>query len=208
MISVSILGEKDNYTSAIEKINSTSADFLHLDIMDNTFTYSKSFDLEQVKEIAKINNKKLDIHLMSYDIDIWLDECIKLKPDIISIHYEETENIDKYIKKIKNNNILIGIAINPDTLVSQIYNYLDKVDIVLVMGVYAGKAGQEYIESTTKKLKQLKQLQKSYKYKIEVDGGINISTIKEIKDYTDIVVSGSFITNSNDYQMKINELNA
>ena len=207
MISVSILSKKDDYINTIEKINKTNVDYLHLDIMDNTFTKTSSFTKDEIKKISKINNKKLDIHLMSNDLDNWIDECIKLHPDIISIHFEALDNIDKYSKKIKKNNILVGLAINPDTKISKIYEYLDKVDIILVMGVYAGKAGQKYIESTTEKLIELKNLKDKYNYMIEIDGGINNETIKKVKNYTDIVVSGSFITNNENYQEKINELN-
>ena len=207
MISVSILSKKNDYKNAVEKINKTNVDYLHLDIMDNTFTQLSSFSKDEVKEIGKINEKKLDIHLMSNNLDYWIDECIKLKPDIISIHFEALDNIDKYIEKIKENNILVGLAINPNTNISDISSYLSKIDVVLVMGVYAGKAGQKYIEDTTEKLIKLKKLKDKYNYIIEIDGGINNETVKKIKDYTDIIVSGSFITNSENYQEKINELN-
>ena len=207
MISVSILSKKNDYKNAVKKINKTNVDYLHLDIMDNTFTQSSSFSKDEVKEISKINEKKLDIHLMSNNLDYWIDECIKLNPDIISIHIEALDNIDKYIEKIKENNILVGLAVNPNTSISDISSYLSKIDVVLVMGVYAGKAGQKYIEDTTEKLIKLKNLKDKYNYIIEIDGGINNEIVKKIKDYTDIIVSGSFITNSENYQEKINELN-
>ena len=206
MISVSILKEKDNYIDAVNEINSTNCEYLHLDIMDNTFTNNISFSLKDSKEIIKLCNKKIDVHIMSTNLDSILNEYIKLKPNIISIHFEACENINKYINKLKQNNIKVGIAINPTTKVSEIYEYLDFIDIVLVMGVEPGKSGQNYIEGTTEKLKQLKELQKNHKYLIEIDGGINNLTIKKVKKYADIVVSGSFITNSDDYQEKIDEL--
>ena len=174
--------------------------------MDNTFTTNISFSVDQVIEISKLNDKKLDIHLMSTNLDEVLDKYIKIKPDIISIHFEATKNIDKYIKKIKKHNIKVGLAINPDTLVSEIYQYLDDIDIVLVMGVKPGKGGQKYIEDTTKKLIQLNKMQKNYNYLIEIDGGINNETVKQVKDYANIVVSGNYITSSNDYQDSINKL--
>ena len=207
MISVSILSVKNDYKKAVERINNTDCEYLHLDIMDNTFTSSSSFTYEESKEINKINNKKLDIHLMSNNIDEVLDDYIKLKPDIISFHYEAVENPEKYIKKIKKNNIMVGLAINPDTLVSEIYEYLDKIDVVLVMSVVPGKGGQKFIDSTIDKLKSLYKLKNNYNFLIEIDGGINNKVINNVKEYADIIVSGSFITNSNNYQEKINELN-
>jgi len=206
MISISILSKKDDYIDAVNKINNTNSDYLHIDIMDNTYTDNTSFTISDVKNIINNCNKKIDIHLMSKDLSYMIDELIKLKPNIISFHYESTDNIDEYIKIIKDNNIKVGLAINPETSIKEIYNYLDDIDIVLVMSVNPGMGGQPYIESTTNKLIELKQLQNNYNYLIEVDGGINNKTIKEVKDYTDIVVSGSYITSSNDYQSKINEL--
>ena len=206
MISVSILSEKDNYKYAIEKINKTDADYLHLDVMDNSFTSSISFLYEEAKKVSKLCNKKLDIHIMSNKLDDILDYYIKLKPSIISIHFESVDNIDKYINKIKDNNIKVGLAINPDTNVSEIYPYLDLIDIVLIMGVFPGKGGQKYIESTTKKLIKLKEIKDNYNYLIEVDGGINDKTIDIVKEYVDIVVSGSFITKSDNYQEKLDKL--
>ena len=205
MISVSILSEKDNFKEAVNKINKTDANYLHLDIMDNTFTNTISFNIDESIKINELSNKKLDIHLMSNNLDTILENYIKLKPNNISIHYE-IGNTLKYINKIKENNIKVGLAINPETKVNEIINYLDKIDIILVMGVTPGEGGQKYKEEVTQKLKELKQLQKDYNYKIEIDGGINNKTIKKVKEYTDIIVSGSYITNSTNYQEKIDEL--
>lgn len=206
MISVSILSEKDNYKDAIKKINKTNADYLHLDIMDSTFTSNTSFSCEAGRQIEEISQKKLDIHIMSSKLDKILDEYIKLKPSIISIHYEAVSDIKKYIDQIKKNNIKVGLAINPDTNLSEIYPYLEDIDVVLVMGVIPGRGGQPFIENTTKKLESLHKMQKNYKYLIEVDGGINENTIELVNKYADIVVSGSFITKSDNYQEKISKL--
>lgn len=206
-VAVSILNEKYNYEEAIQKVNDSKANLLHLDIMDNTFTSTFSFDYEEAKKICELSNKKIDIHIMSTDLDNILSEYIKLKPYMISIHYEAVENIDKYIEKIKKHNIKASIAINPDTNVSEIYQYLENIDNVLVMSVYPGKGGQAFIEDTTFKLKELYKMKKEYSYTIEVDGGINDITINKVNKYTDIVVSGSYITNSDDYDKQIKKLN-
>ena len=205
-VAVSILNEKDNYENAIKKINNTNANYLHLDIMDNTFTNTISFTYENAKKISQLNNKKLDIHIMSTELDNILDEYIKLKPDIISIHYESKDDINDYIKKIKDNNIKCSLAINPDTNISEIYEYLDKIDMVLVMSVYPGKGGQTFIMNTIDKIKSLNKLKNNHKILIEVDGGINNETIKYVRNYIDIAVSGSYITNSDNYQNKINQI--
>lgn len=207
MISVSILSVKDNYKDSIQKINNTNCEYLHLDIMDNTFTKSTSFTYEESREISKLNTKKLDVHLMSENLDEVVDKYIKLKPDTISIHYEATDQVEKYIRKIKKNNIKASLAISPDTPVSEIFEYLDMIDTVLVMSVEPGKGGQKFIEKTIDKLKSLSKLKSNYNFLIEVDGGINNETIKYVKEYVDIAVSGSYIVKSDNYQDKINELN-
>ena len=205
-ISVSILGSLDNYKESVLKLNETTSDYLHLDIMDNTFTDTTSFTYEDSEIISNLNNKKLDIHIMSNNLDNILYDYIKLNPDIISFHYEAVNDIKKYIKILKENNIKASLAINPDTNIEDIKEYLNNLDMVLVMSVYAGYGGQKYIETTTDKLKKLKEIQKDYNFLIEVDGGINNETINEVRDYVDIVVSGNYITKSNNYQNQINDL--
>ena len=204
-VAVSILSEKENYKEAINKLNMTDADFLHLDIMDGSFTESISFNIDESKEICSLSNKKLDVHIMSTNLDTIINEYIILKPNNITFHVENN-NIEKYIDVIKENNIKIGLAINPDTNLSIIYPYLDKIDRILVMSVIPGKGGQKFMESIIPKLKYLKENQHKYNYEIEVDGGINDDTIFLVKDYVDIIVSGSYITNSINYQDSINNL--
>ena len=200
-VSVSILSEKDNIKNAINKLNNTDCDYIHLDIMDSTFTDSSSYKLEELSDIK--TNKKYDIHIMSTNLDYQIDEAIKLNPEFITIHYEATIDIIKYIVKIKKNNIKVGIAINPSTSVDDILPIVNLVDLVLVMSVNPGLGGQEFIDITSK-LIRLKEM--NYNYLISVDGGINGETIKLINKYVDIVVSGSFITNSSSWQENINIL--
>ena len=204
-VAVSILSEKDNYKDSIEKINKTNADYLHLDIMDSSFTESSSFSLNDSKEIKELCNKKIDVHIMSTKLREIIGEYIGINPYNITFHIENND-IEKYIDLIKEKNIKVGLAINPDTNLSAIYPYLDKIDRVLIMSVVPGKGGQKFMESVISKLKYLKKNKDKYNYEIEVDGGINSNTVNFVKDYADIVVSGSFITNSNNYQESIDEL--
>ena len=205
-LEVSILSVKNNFENWIQKLNETDIDKLHLDIMDKTFTPNESFSLKDVKRIFELSKKNIDIHIMSTNIDKLLEEYIKLKPNTINIHYEAVNDLDKYITLLKENNIKVGIAINPETNVSEIYDYINKIDQVLVMSVKPGYGGQSFIDKTIDKLKLLKELKRKYKFNVIVDGGINDITIKKVKKYADIVVSGSYITNSDDYQSKINKL--
>ena len=199
-VSVSILKEKNNKEEVINKLLNTSADYIHLDIMDSTFTNSSSFDLNDFKLV----NKKYDIHIMSTDLDNQINKAIKLNPEYISFHYESTKEIDKYIDLIKKHNIKVGLAISPKTKLYKIKKYLDKIDLLLILSVVPGLGGQTYIEKVTKKIIKANKIKKNYL--ISVDGGINNDTINKIKEYVDIVVAGSYITDSEDYENKIMSL--
>jgi len=199
-VSVSILKEKNNIKEAIDKINNTTADYIHLDIMDGTFTDESSFELKEFD----VTYKKYDIHIMSTNLDYQIKEAIKLNPEYISFHFEATKEIDKYIKIIKDNNIKVGLAISPKTRIYKIKKYLKNIDMLLILSVNPGMGGQTYIDSITKKIKKANKIKNGFV--ISVDGGINNSTIHNIKDYIDIVVSGSYITDSNNYEEKIMSL--
>lgn len=202
-VSVSILSQKEKYNEVLKKLNNTKCDFIHLDVLDNTFVDQESFSYNDFKNINF--EKKLDIHLMSNDLDNQIDNFSKLNPEYITIHEEVKETI-KYINKIKNKNIKVGLALNPETDIENIYPYLELVDLILVMSVKPGKGGQKFMPEVIGKLQELKEIQDRYNYVIEVDGGINKETIKYVENYADIVVSGSFIVNSDDYEEKISEL--
>lgn len=204
-VSVSILKEKDNFLEAIKKVDESDSDYLHLDIMDSTFTEGSSFKIEEFKNIKELTNKKLDVHLMSTNLDELIDEYSNINPEYITIHVEAGDTV-KYINKIKNKGIKVGISLNPDTDIEEVYPYLELVDLILVMSVVPGKGGQEFMTSTICKMQELKEIQPNYNFLIEVDGGVNDKTIEYVKNYTDIVVSGSFITDSENYNEKINLL--
>lgn len=200
-VSVSILKEKNNYKEVIEKLNNSSADYIHLDIMDSTFTENSSFVLSQFQGLS---SKGYDVHIMSTNLDYQIMEAIKLKPEYITFHIEATKDPMKYINLIKENNIKVGLAINPKTRIFKIRKYLNIIDLVLVMSVPPGAGGQKFIINTINKLRKIKKKQSGFL--ISVDGGINDQTINYVKEYIDLVVSGSYITDSNNYDEKIQSL--
>ena len=200
-ISVSILKEKDNIDETVKKLNKTDCDYIHLDIMDNTFTDNYSFE---ISELLTVNTrKKFDVHIMSTNLDYQVKEALKLNPEMITIHYEATPYLSKYMKLIKGRHIKVGLAINPDTKLEEVKDYLNDIDLLLVMSVVPGAGGQPFIESTVDKLKKI---DKDRNYLVSVDGGINNETIKKVSKYVDIAVSGSYITSSDDYQKQIDLL--
>ena len=205
MLSVSILGIKEKIKKNIKKLDNLNIDFFHIDIMDGIFVENTTWEYKEIKKIVKHRKTKKDIHLMVKDVKKYIDDFINLKPEIITFHYEATDNHIELINYIKKHNIKAGISIKPNTEVEKIKELLNMVDLVLVMSVEPGKGGQKYIDNSTNKINELYNIRKenNYKYLIEVDGGINKET-KEYAKNADILVVGSYITNNN-YEEKINE---
>ena len=200
-IATSILNMKKE-TKYLEKLENTNTDYLHLDIMDGKFVTNTSDLYDFIKNNEPIN-KELDVHLMVYDVNYYIEKYSNLNPEYITIHYEIDGDINEAIKLIKSKNCKVGLSIKPNTKVDEIIDYLDKIDLVLVMSVEPGYGGQSYID-VSDKLEQLRKLQNNYNFVIEVDGGIKDTTIKSID--TDIAVVGSFITSADNYQEQINKL--
>lgn len=209
-LSISYLSIKEDLKNKLNLLNNTTTNFIHVDIMDGIFVNNKTMDdLKQI-ELLKELNKPLDVHLMVEDVDKYIDIYKVLKPTYITFHIEleNVLNILEAIKKIKELGIKVGISLNPNTSVESLKPYLELIDLVLVMSVVPGMGGQTFIENTFTKLKELNDLKEKYNFRVEVDGGVNNNLIPKLKEYNvDMVVVGSYITNSNNYQEKINELN-
>ena len=206
-ISVSFLSSYYSKLETIKRINQTDADYIHVDLMDGGFVPEKNFTINDILELLNNHEKPLDIHLMVFDPIIYIKDLATLKPEFITFHLEATKDIVKTISLIKSYNIKVGLSIKPDTNLLEIMPYLPLVDLVLVMSVAPGKGGQEFMEQSINRLEDLINYRKdnNLNYLIEVDGGINDLTINKIPNI-DIVVSGSYICKSNNYQDNINKL--
>lgn len=207
LLSTSYLSIKEDLKNKLIELDKTSTDYIHVDVMDGKFVPNKTLEFNELYPMLESLNKPLDVHLMVYDVYKYIDENSKLDPEYITIHLEINEDIESVINYIKSKNIKVGLSIKPNTQVEDIMPYLEKIDLVLVMSVEPGRGGQTFIETSTDKINKLKELKdnNNYNYMIEVDGGINSDTINKAKN-ADMVVSGSFITNSDDYESKIKEL--
>ena len=205
-VSVSILKEKNNIKEVINKINLTDADYIHIDVQDNTYTDNISFPITDFKDINEYNNKKLDVHIMSNNLESLINDFISINPEYISFHIESTNDVMKYINLIKSNGIKAGIAINPETDINDIIEYLPYIDLVLVLSVTPGLGGQSFLDNTSYKMEELYNLKERYNYLISADGGINDKNINIVSKYINMVVVGSFITDSDNYQNSINLL--
>lgn len=193
-VSVSFLKE-GSYSSYIEEINNTEADYIHFDVMDGKFVSRKNLKIGELKELLPLSKKKNDVHLMVERPNKYIRILKKYDVLYVTVHYE-IKKLEKVIKKIKKANIKVGIAINPGTDIEKIFPYLDKIDLVLVMGVNPGRSGQTYIKDTTCRLNKLKEeiVSRNLDVKIEVDGGVNEDVLEELEN-VDIIVSSSFVLN-------------
>ena len=208
MISVSFLTSKD-IPKTLKKLNDTDAEFIHLDVMDGKYVNNKTLPFSEVKHIYEFTDKRLDVHLMVESPSKYIKNYASLNTEYISIHLDTKEDLLANLKLIKSYGIRAGIAINPDEEVSLLISYLPYIDLILVMGVNPGMGGQKFIRKTIDKLKELQVLRKEYpnfNFKISVDGGVNDVVASKVINYTDIIVSGSYVLNSNDYQKQINSL--
>lgn len=200
-VSVSILSSYENLKEAINKVNTTSADFLHIDVMDGKFVSSVKFDYEKCIKINKLSNKKIDMHLMVNDTNTIM-KYASLNPDILTFHVEVIKN-NSIIKYVKSLGIKVGLAINPETRVEKLIPYLKDIDLVLFMSVNPGLGGQGFKKSVLSKISKIKKIIPKNVI-INIDGGINDKTINYVKEVgCNMVVSGSYITNSDDYEKKI-----
>lgn len=208
-VSTSILSIKSNLSDNIKILDKSGTDYIHLDIMDGNFVTNKTWDYSDIKDILKDISTPIDVHLMVSNLDYYIDNFSKLNPNNITFHLEVTDNINKYINLIREKNIKVGLAIKPNTDINLIIPYLEYLDLVLVMSVEPGAGGQKFIDSSCDRIKLLKEIKElyGYNYIIEVDGGINADTVKLVADSgVDLVVSGSYITNSDNYKERIDTL--
>ncbi len=190
-------------------IDKSDADWFHLDVMDGIFVPNISFGMPIVKAIRKMTSKPLDVHLMITKPERYIEKFIDLGSDIISFHIEATDKLEENINLIKSKNVKAGIAINPDTPINSLSDIITKIDLVCLMGVFPGFAGQNFIENTLNRLKELKELIQDSKSKalIEVDGGVKADNYMDLRSLgADVLVAGSYIFNSENYNDVIKKL--
>ncbi len=205
-VSASFLSSK-NIPEDLTKLNNTDVDYIHVDIMDGKFVENKTMPFREMRHIYEYTSKRLDVHLMVEDPSKYIPLYAELNTEYITIHVEIEEDILKDLELIKSYSIKCGLAINPDTKVSELIPYLPYLDYILVMSVYPGKGGQEFIPNSKNKLEEVRALLDSYNMKavVSVDGGVDNKT-KDMCQAADILVSGSYIINSDNFQEKISSL--
>ncbi|MCF6333379.1 MAG: ribulose-phosphate 3-epimerase [Draconibacterium sp.] len=200
LIAPSILSaDFNNLGNAIEMINQSEADYIHFDVMDGVFVPNISFGIPVIEHVNKIATKPLDVHLMIVEPDKFIEQFVKAGAAIITVHYEACVHLHRTVQIIKSYGAKASVCLNPHTPISLLEDIISDLDMVLLMSVNPGFGGQAFIENTYKKVKQLKALikKKNTECLIEVDGGVNIETGKQLFDAgADVLVAGSFIFNS------------
>lgn len=203
-LSVSILNAK-NKKEMVNLLNSTDISYIHLDVMDGKFVSQKSLSIEEITALSKLSEKKLDVHLMVEDPLEYIEKIKDLDNiEYITIHLEINKDIKNILSKIKLYGYKCGTSIKPDTDINELEPYLQDLDLILLMTVEPGLGGQSFIPESTSRLNKIKELVKD-NIKLEVDGGINNITIKEVQK-ADIAVIGSYITTNENPIEKINSL--
>jgi len=209
-ISVSILDcDFNNIEQEINKINNSSSDYIHIDIMDGKFVPNIAFDNITIEKVNLYSKKKLDYHLMVKNPKDYILKCVKNNADIISVHYEENDNVLNNLISIKKLGCRAGLAINPSTKINQVSNLFEHIDILLLMSVQPGKGGQKFLDTTFKKVEESKKIidEMNYEIDIEIDGGIDNKVSKKLFNLgSKILVSGSYIIKNQNIASAISNL--
>ena len=208
IISPSILSaDFSDLKNEIKKVE-PYVEWLHIDVMDGHFVPNISIGVPVVKSIRKITNLFLDTHLMIENPEKYIDAFCEAGSDLLTIHYEAVkENTPKVIEQIKKRNIKAGLSIKPNTKASQIKEYIDLCDLILVMTVEPGFGGQKFMENCAYKIKEIKEFTKNENLIIQVDGGINDITGQICKKLgANSLVSGNYLYKADDIKTAIESL--
>ncbi|MFX1316550.1 MAG: ribulose-phosphate 3-epimerase [Promethearchaeota archaeon] len=171
-------------------------DYIHVDVMDGIFVSNTNINLDVFRVLREYYNIPVIAHLMVKNTFQYIEKIIEYV-DYFVFHFENDEDKSVIINEVKLRNKKVGIAINPDTKISEIIPYLDKIDIVLIMSVNPGQSGQIFIENTIQKINNLAEFKNEFDFMIDVDGGINLDNARILKN-TDILSSASTILNAKD----------
>ena len=207
-ISPSILSADFSQLGAeIKRLEEGGADMIHVDVMDGHFVPNLTIGPPVIKALRKQCSLKFDVHLMISPVHKYIESYAEAGADIITIHPEATDDLENSILKIKQLNKKVGVSLNPESKIDLILDFLDKIDLVLIMSVNPGFGGQKFMPEVLEKIKKLRKIQdeRNLNFDIEIDGGINFENYKKAIDAgANILVSGTTIFKSNDGDIKKN----
>lgn len=198
-----------NLQKDIDMINSSNADWLHLDVMDGVFVPNISFGFPVLEAVSKICKKPLDVHLMIVHPEKFVKQVAALGAMMMNVHYEACVHLNRVIHEIHEEGMKAGVTLNPSTPVCMLEDVIRDVDMVLLMTVNPGFGGQKFIEHSLDKVRQLREMisRTGSKALIEVDGGVNKDTsVRLAQAGTDVLVAGSFVFGADDPHARIDYL--
>jgi len=214
-VSTSLLSvEKGKEAEVILNLEKAKTDYYHIDVMDGNFVEKNTYNkmLENVSCIRRMSSLPIDVHLMVENVKESIDDFLPYEPNIITFHYEackDEKEVFEIINYIKQNNCRVGISVKPNTNIKEIYKYLPFIHMVLIMTVEPGKGGQTLLTNMIEKVKNLSDYIKENEIEIdiEVDGGINLSNVDELKKAgANIIVAGVAIVRAQNYKTIIGEM--
>ena len=207
-ISPSILSaDFTNIKEQIKSVENAGAKRLHIDVMDGHFVPNLTFGPYIIKQLRELTKIHFETHLMIDNPHRYFQDYIDAGSDTLIFHYEASKNIKRDLEFIKNNNVLVGIAINPDTKPELLEPYLDFLDYILIMSVFPGFGGQSFIVDTLKSMRELVNMKGNRKILIGVDGGVNLDTINMVYETNiDVTIVGSGLYKAKDIKSRFDNL--
>ena len=190
-----------NLERDIKMINTSEADWFHIDIMDGVFVPNISFGMPVLEAINRHATKTIDVHLMIVDPDRYISTFKKLGADVLTVHYEACTHLHRTLQAIKAEGMKAGVALNPHTSVDLLEDVINDIDLVCIMSVNPGFGGQSFIENTYAKVQKLKALiiKKGASTIIEIDGGVTNKNAKQLVEAgADVLVAGSYVFGASD----------
>lgn len=206
LVSASFLSSKD-IPKFLTKLNDTDINYIHVDVMDGVYVKNKTMPFREMRHISDYTSKRLDVHLMVKNPLKYIPDYASLNTEYITIHKDIEDDLLTCLKEIKSYYIKTGIALKVEDEIKDIIPYLPYIDLILIMSVTPGAGGQSFQEEAVSKMKEAQILKKEYSkdfsFIVSVDGGINADTITKVNSYVDMVVSGSYLSNSTNLQETI-----
>ena len=210
IISPSILAaDFGNLQAMCEMINRSRAEWIHIDVMDGVFVPNISFGFPVLEAVKRHCRKLIDVHIMIVQPEKYVKRFAQAGAEMLTFHYEAAENPQQVIDLIRAEGIKVGITVNPDVPVSALAPYIDQVDMVLLMSVFAGYGGQKFMEETYARVDELKALidSKNPTCLIEIDGGVNLENAPKLfRHGANVLVAGSTVFNAPDPEKMIVDL--
>lgn len=212
LVSPSLLAaDFSDLRGAVDMINRSEADMLHLDVMDGVFVPNISFGFSVIKAVAPICRKPLDVHLMIVEPHKWIGKLADLGVQMVNVHQEACLHLDRTVRAIHEAGMKAAVTLNPATPVEMLQDIIEELDMVLLMSVNPGFGGQKFIANTLNKVHRLRELIKrsGSHALIEIDGGVTLETGRQLSDAgADILVAGSFVFGAEDPESRIRQLKA